>query len=177
MDLALFEAKGNGGDYIRKTNDLYVIDGFQSMPYISLFGGNTEASTKINRPEAVQAFDFWGNSLIPNNASIQFNSETERTLMNTALTSAGRIVIENAVKKDLAFMSDFADVTVQVSIISTDKVRIYIKIMQPDNLQNKEFIYIWSATRRELLNPYDGENAPDSVHIGFDYNGFDFPIE
>jgi hypothetical protein len=150
MDLEVRET-GNGGDIYKKAKDLSVIDGWQNMPYLAMFGGNVKASTANKRLANEQAFDYWGNSLIfSNDPGQQFNSLTERTLNTTSLTSEGRLIIQSAVEKDMAFMKAFADVAVDVIIPATDKVEIKISIKQPDNLAEKEFIYIWDASKREI---------------------------
>lgn len=154
MDLEVIET-GNGGDLVLKGNDLAFIFGFQNMPYLALFGGNVEASTPVERIPSEQAFDWWGNSLLPNKPEVQFNSLTERTLNNVAVNSAGRLEIENAVKKDLEFMDAFAKVSVDVSIVSTDRVRILVSILEPENLDPKEFQFIWDFTKQELTNDND----------------------
>ena len=151
MDFEVVET-GNGGDLVRKTKDLSVIEGFESMPYMAMFGGNLRASTPQTRIPTEEAFDYWANSLLwSNDSSLQFNSETERTLMNVALNSSGRVLIQQAIRKDLEFMRPFCEIGVVVSILSDDKVGIGIALRKPSNLQQKEFIYIWDATRRELL--------------------------
>lgn len=180
MDLEVIET-GNGGDLVKKPKDLSVIYGFENMIYLAMFGGNVEASTPTQRLESEQAFDCWMNTLLmPNDLSIQFNSETERTLKQVALNSFGRTLIEQAVKKDLDFMSEFAIVKVVVIIPATDKVLIGIQLTQPDNLQQKVFIYIWDATRMELLNREvalggGGNMSPQDFRI-FD-DSFDITFE
>lgn len=151
MDLLVIEADGNGGDLVKTNKDLVTIEGLQNMVYIALFGGNTEASTPIERVDNELAFDYWGNTLLhPNEPQAQFNSLTERTLTETALNSSGRIKIEEAIKSDLAFMEAFATVTVSTSIVSTDRIEITIRLQEPDNLEDKSFIFIWDATEQEL---------------------------
>lgn len=158
MDAEIIET-GNGGDLNRKGNDLAMVFSFENMPYLALFGGNKEAVTTTRLPSE-QGFDFWGNAMLwPNDPSIQFNSLTEHTLENTPLTSAGRIIIEEAIKKDLEFMRPFAEVTVTTEIIATDHLRIGIGIRQPDNLQAKEFIYIWENGRLVLPEEQYQENT------------------
>lgn len=175
MDIKLIET-GNGGEIARKSKDLFVIEGLQNMPYLAMFGGNVQANTLVKRLASEQAFDYWGNSLMaPNEITLQFNSYTERVLNSTSLTSAGRIAIENAVKKDLQFMQQFAEVDIEVSIPDHDKVVIYLLVKQPGNLQEKEFVYIWDATRRELEVMYDTDNPPTAPIYGFDYF-FDFDL-
>src|SRR6478736_9054272 len=151
MDLELVENL-NGGDFVKKTNDLSVIHGFENMPYIALFGGNVKASTQPQMANDEQDFSWWGNAIISEDPSLQFNSQTERILQQIALNNYGRIRIEEAVKKDLEFMQPFANVTVEVSILGNDRVLIAIRIVRPNNLQQKEFIYIWDATNRELID-------------------------
>jgi hypothetical protein len=151
MDLEVKET-GNGGDLIKKSKDLSVIRGFENMPYLAMFGGNVEASTPFRRNPSEQAFDYWGNSLLfANNPAVQMNSETERALNNTALSSSGLKIIEQAVKKDLAFMKTFAEVSVVVSIIEQNRILIAIKLVKPGILSQRVFVYIWDATNRELI--------------------------
>jgi hypothetical protein len=150
MDLEVIET-GNGGDLVKNPKDLSVIDGFQNMPYLAMFGGSPGFPTPVDRPENSQAFDWWGNSLLLNdNQSVQFNSLTEEILTKVALNSSGAARIEQAIKDDLDFMTEFANVDVSVSIISDDKVAIGIVLIEPDNEQNKAFIFIWDATNEEL---------------------------
>jgi hypothetical protein len=150
MDLKVIESN-NGGELVKNPKDLAVIFGFENMPYLGMFGGNIEQSTPIQRLPGEQAFDWWGNSLFFNeNTGLQFNSETERTLNNVALTSSGRKQIEEAVIKDLEFMQAFAVVSVSVTIPERDKVNISITIEEPSNLTEKKFVYIWDATKNEL---------------------------
>ena len=151
MDLSIYET-GGGGDLVLQGNDLESTNSLFNMPYLALFGGNVDSSTPTTRPVNEQAFDYWGNSLLmPNNIEIQYNSLTEKALNETSLNSSGRIKIEQAVKKDLAFMSDFADITVLVSITGIDRVKITINVQEPTNNQNREFVYIWDATKGEVI--------------------------
>ena len=46
---------------------------------------------------------------------------------------------------------DFALVDVFASIIANDRLKIEIKITRPDGEQTEEFVYIWDATKKELL--------------------------
>jgi phage gp46-like protein len=150
MDLKVIES-GNGGDLVKNPKDLAVISGLGNMVYLALFGGNTEASTPTRRLPSEQDFSWWGNSLFfPNDPGIQFNSLTERRLNEVALTSSGRVQIEQAVIKDLEFMKDFAEVEVSASIPATDQIEIYVKVTQPDNQQEQEFTFLWDATNNEL---------------------------
>lgn len=176
MDLKMTETN-NGGDLIALTNDLALIEGFENMPYLALFGGNVRASTTNKRLENEQAYDWWGNNLLmPNDASLQLNSLTERTLLQVPLTSSGRIQIEQAIKKDLNFMTPFTIVNVTTSIISTDSILIGIQFRKPDNPEKKEFVYIWDATIQELYAvAFESQAGAITVKI-FDQT-FDFAFE
>jgi len=178
MDLLVIEDSGNGGDLVKKPKDLSWIQGFENMPYLAMFGGNTEASTTNKRLETEQDFSWWGNALFfPNDQGVQFNSNTERALVNTPLTSAGARLIEQAVKADLLFMKDFCQVAIAISIVATDRVVIGVRLQQPGNIERRDFIFIWDATRAELITPQEkGQGiAPGPVTNGFDYDlDFDF---
>jgi len=175
MDLKLRESY-SGGELVKTTKDFEVIYGFGNMPYLALFGGNVESSTPSERVATEQNKDYWGNEiLMVDEPGLQFNSETERVLNKTPLTSAGREIIQQAVFQDLRFMKDFARVGVSVAIIATDKVRIGIRLEEPDNLQARDFIFIWDATRNELNDdlPLRLIEAGEISTDGFDYT-FDF---
>jgi len=151
MDLKIIET-GNGGDLVFNGTDLEVINGFENMPYLGIYGGNIEQNTKEFFPNE-QRFDYWANDLLMlKDSSIQFNSDFERILMNVVLNSSSRIEIEETIKSDLSFMNDFSEIEVSASIVSIDRLSIYIKITEPDGEQIKEFTYIWDSTQKELLN-------------------------
>lgn len=107
FDLAIVESF-DGGDLSFNGVDLNTIDKKENQPYVAMFGGMADKS------------QWWGNALVLNNRpSLQYNSLTEWTLNNTALTSAGRRSIETAISKDLAFLKP---TLVQVSIVSDNKL-------------------------------------------------------
>lgn len=150
-DLKIIET-GDGGDAVLLENDLVIIDGFQNMPYLGMFGGNIEQSTTSDERETdEQAFDWWGNLLLMNDEqTLQFNSLLEKKLKEVSLTSGGRIDIVNTINEDLSFMSEFSGVTVSAALVSVDRIEINIKILEPDNLESNEFTYLWDSTESEL---------------------------
>jgi len=161
----------NGGDLNKIANDLVVAKGWENMPYIALFGGNVKQSTPVDRVDGEQNFDWWGNGY-ENSESIQINSETERVLSQVNLNSNGRILIEQAVQKDLEFMNEFANVSVDVSIISDDRVQIDIAIQEPTNLQSTQYRYIWNSTLGGIEGMAD-YNPPTADPVGTFDDTFD----
>lgn len=129
FDLALIETN-NGGDLQLIGNDLAVVLGIENMIYIALFGGNIEQSTEPN-VVLPQSFDFWGNNLfLKDDPGTWFNSQFERTLNSTPLTSNGRVLLENAAKEDLSFFEvQGAKVTVEVTIVNVDHVYMKIRVV------------------------------------------------
>ncbi|HTH58233.1 MAG TPA: hypothetical protein VL728_19440 [Cyclobacteriaceae bacterium] len=166
MDVQLRET-GNGGDLVYMTRDLKTIYGFQNMAYLGMFGGNEEQSTPFKRLDTEQGFDWYGNSFFGSDPNTFFNSETERALNNTPLTSQGRQIIIDAVKSDLQFMKDFSTVQVAVEIVATNVVVIGVKILQPDSLLDKNYLFMWDALKKELDLSETVQNI--QKRFGFDY--------
>lgn len=157
-DIAIIE-RGGSGDFTLNGNDLAVCESVENAFYLAMFGGNVEADTKLPRTAGVQDFSWWGNALLMgDNPLIQFNSLTERTLNNTTLNSNGRIIIENAIKKDLEFLSSENKVTFTVAIVATDRINVSMKIILPTGgTAVKSFSFV--------QNPITGD---------FDLGDFDF---
>lgn len=145
---------GNGGDAKIEGNDLVLTGGIHNHVYIGLYGGNIEQNTvhvgDEDTLENAEKFDWWGNNLFyPNDPEVQFNSSLERSLVEVALNSSGRLTLEERVSIDLDFMKDFAEVTPEVSVIGIDKAKILVTLQQPGNEENKTFIFIWDNTKLE----------------------------
>lgn len=156
-DIRIIES-GTGGDVTLRGNDLSSVEGLQNMPYLAWFGGNPDQSTANNRPENVEAFDFWGNFLNESaNPQTWFNSLLENALKNTAITTQGIREIETAARKDLDFMRGFANVSVSVSAPMIDRLKIDVILRQLETNEEDIFSYIWSATDQELTPPQSYE--------------------
>lgn len=140
FDLAIIETL-NGGDFQLVGNDLAVVNGNENQGYLAMFGGNVEQNTE-SIVTLADSKDFWGNTLMfPSQASYQFNSNTERVLNTTPLTSVGRVRIENAIKTDLKYMKDVGvEITVSVSIPETNKVTVDITAVFPTGEQKVAII-------------------------------------
>ena len=150
-DLALQET-GSGGDIQLKGADLVVTDSIFNQIYMALFGGNPQASTTGEELITEQRGDWWGNDLLfQDQPEIQQNSTFEQKLNNVALNSSGRLEIEEAAKKDLDFLKEIAEITIETRIIGIDKIEIIIFAKEPENIEEQTFIFIWDATKQELI--------------------------
>lgn len=152
----LVKETGDGGDFQMRGNDLAVCKSIEGSAYMAMFGGNVEADTKLPRIAGVQDFSYWANTLaIAQYPLAQFNSQTERVLNTTTLNSSGRAKIENAIRKDFAFIQNF---TVSVSIVSTDRIDVTLTVILPSGTPQ---VQTFSLSR----NPITGD---------FDLNDFNF---
>lgn len=131
MDIAIIETQ-NGGDAVLNGNDFLWVDSNENNLYLGMFGGNVKEVTS-ERIDGVQQFDYWGNSLFHENEPLlQFNSETEKAFKEIPLTTSGRVLIENIIKKDLKFMSIFGVITVETAITATNRLEALITWIKPD---------------------------------------------
>ena len=128
-DLTIHESL-NGGDLVIESNDLQLTDELTNQVYLALFGGNVEQSTdEVNLDIANERFDFWGNELFhQDEPDFQFNSAFERTLNRVALNTQGLQELEQVAEQDLSFLSEFGTVTVSISVISHNRIRIDVEI-------------------------------------------------
>lgn len=153
FDVAILETL-NGGDLQLRGNDLATVGSIENMIYLAMFGGNIE---EVTSPKFVQSqsFDWWGNSLLmPNSPDQQFNSLTEKTINTTPLTSSGRVIIENAIKKDLEFFKSFgASVEVTVEIVATDKIRVKIRVTIPEVTDRVTIINFRKSSEGDFFIP------------------------
>lgn len=150
-DLHIFES-GSGGEMKILNGDLMLSESLFQTIYLSMFGGNVEENTSENQQEGTEKLDWWGNQLFyPNNQDKWFNSNTERTLLNTVLNSEGRQTIEEAVNNDLAFLNDVIEYEVNVSIVSTNSLKISIFINEFQNQQDRQLEMVWNNAKNELI--------------------------
>lgn len=172
FDVELIES-GNGGDLVKQGADLALVFGWQNMPYLAMFGHRGGVTKTEYTPNEFRK-DWWGNALLfPNSPAEQINSLTEDALHEIPLTSAGRLQIEEAIKADLQFMQPFAKITVETAITGPKKLNINILIQEPDNLQQKEFLFIWDGLKQQLLKK-GGYTAPPP---SFFSSGFQYTLE
>lgn len=150
-DLHIFES-GDGGELALLSGDLVLVESLYQMIYISLFGGNVEASTLGNEIVSEERFDYWANDLVfKNKIDKQFNSQTERTLSEVAINSSGRLIIKSAVEQDLLFLKKIVELTVNIVILSTNRISINIVLQSIDNQSDKQFQFIWDNAKNEII--------------------------
>jgi hypothetical protein len=145
-DILLYET-GSGGDF-----NLELGDQLYQQFYLALFGGNVKESTKSSYLANEERFDYWGNTLIwKESKAKQFNSETERTLQEVALNSQGRLKILQAVKNDLAYLQNVINFEVQVSLLSVNRVGIFITFVGKTNQQDKTLQFVFDSSKNEVI--------------------------
>ena len=150
-DLNIYET-GNGGDLEIFNGDLSFSESLFKDIYVSLFGGNVEASTLGNEEDNEERFDFWANSLLfQDQKEKQFNSETERILNTVVLNSSGRIFILNAVKEDLSFIREKFNLEVDVFLLNRNRVKIEIKILSVSNELDHSLQLIWDSLKNQII--------------------------
>lgn len=151
QDIDIIEG-GSGGDITVVNGDIGLTDYLYNQVYLALFGGNVEAVTLGNEPDGATREDYWQNDLLYfNQPALQFNSTTELALRQNALSSSGRVAIQRAVETDLVFLQAIADITVNVVILSTNKVQIGVTLQQPANNIDTTIKFIWDNARNELI--------------------------
>jgi hypothetical protein len=150
-DVLIFES-GDGGELTIENQDLVFVETLYQQIYLALFGGNVEQVTKTNYLFNEQRFDYWGNSLFFADApSLQFNSNTEKTLQNIALNSSGRLELIRAVESDLQYLNELLNYTVDVLFFEVNKIKIIVNFVSKDNQENKVLQLIYDNAKNELI--------------------------
>ena len=132
----LLQQTPDDGD-ISVTGGLVEMDGgLRSAAYISLFGGN-EDDSGADRDN----HNWWGNI----GQRRQIRSETQYLLQTLSPSSGNLLRIEDAVKRDLAWLkADGVATTIAASV--TIPAYNHVKIMIEIDNQDLEIVDNWSAT-------------------------------
>lgn len=150
-DIHIFESS-NAGELALLSNDLVLTESLFQTIYVSLFGGNIEASTLGNEIQSEERFDYWANDLIFSaNPDKQFNSLTERTLLNVPLNSSGRLKIQSAIEEDLKFLKKIVNLSIDVSVINQDRIKITLVLESIPNQADKQLQFIWDNAKQEII--------------------------
>ena len=150
-DINIYES-GSGGDMSILNGDLRTTESLYQTIYLALFGGNVAASTLGNEVAGEERKDWWGNSLLFENSNEkQFNSLTEKALIDNAINSSGRLKIKSAVEADLTFLKKIASIEINVLILSVDKIEINISLSSLKNQADNSLRFIWDNAKREII--------------------------
>jgi hypothetical protein len=150
-DVLIYES-GSGGELSVVNDDLVFTELLYNQVYLALFGGNVEENTKRDYLFTEQRLDYWGNSLFfAETPSNQFNSNTERTIQNIALTSSGRLELIRAVEDDLAYLNDLFNYTVDVMFFQANKIKIIVKFTAKSNQESQAFQLIYDNAKNEVI--------------------------
>ena len=150
-DILLYET-GSGGDLAILSNDLVMEEALYQQVYLALFGGNVEDDTRRKYTESEERFDYWGNSLVWNETvTRQFNSKTERALLNNPINSSGRLAIIQAVTEDLRYLTSLLTYSVDVSILGINSLKITVNFTSKTNQENKILQLVYDNAKNELI--------------------------
>jgi phage gp46-like protein len=147
FDIGIFEC-GTGGDINIKSGDIEVIHGLTNQVYLALFGGNIEQNTEDVIEGTEERRDWWGNAYLAREN--QFNSNFERALMSQPLTSGGISRLEDAAKKDLKFLNNYADIIVSGSITAPGHFQLSVQLKYPGGNSTK-IKFLWDGTQGEII--------------------------
>lgn len=146
-DIVIYEA-GSGGELQLLSGDLATINGLANQVYLALFGGNIEQVTSDGLDLLETRSDWWGNQLL--STENQFNSIFEKTLQEVALNSAGLRTLENAIKNDLDFLQDLAEIEINSEITGINRVEFSISLQEPNN-ESVKIKLLWDGLRQDVI--------------------------
>lgn len=150
-DFSIYES-GDGGELLIVDDDFNLTEVLFQLVYLALFGGNVESITLGNEKDGDLRNDWWANSLLfKNNAAKQMNSLTEKTLRTTALSSAGRIAIQNSVDQDLQFLRQIVDISTEVAIKDNHRVEIYVRLNRYKGKEDVKLQFLWDNIQNTVI--------------------------
>lgn len=141
---------GNGGQLYNQNNDIVRTESLFTLAYLQLFSGNKEESTVKNRNVGGFNGDWWANDK-SESSDKWINSETERTLRGIELSGSSIAKIKQSVVKDTKELEQYGEVEVSVTLPRINAVKIEIKIKEPSKKDSNTLIFIWDATKKEVI--------------------------
>lgn len=140
-DVLLFQTTDDGD--INVTSGLVEMSaGLRTAAYLSLFGGNEQDAGGSDKSQ-----QWWGNVVEPDPAR-HHRSETQHLLQALPVTTANLRRIEDAIKRDLAWMVTFgaaSSIDVATSIPSPNRIQIVIKVNAEGEESEFAFVENWKA--------------------------------
>lgn len=137
-DVLLFQTD-NDGDISVESGLVAMSGGLETTVYLSLFGGNEDDDGSADNPD-----NWWGN-LDETQPEREYHSETQNLLQAIPATAANLRKIEDAARRDLAWMVSVGAATeigVAATIPALNRVKLTIDI---DGDTTLEFVENWQA--------------------------------
>ena len=159
IDFVLYETFSGGSKFFyNQVKDIQTTRSLFTYVYTLLFGGNVEAITKGSEQPREKRYDYWGNAAFYQNTPEKwFNSEFEKALNETELSSVGRIKLEEALKSDLKRLEKYGQLTATVRIVDTDFILAEIFLEDVG-----KFSLTWKANlEEEIIITDDGLGQVD----------------
>lgn len=140
MDVRLYQTV-DGGEIDISNGQLALSDGLETAVYLSLFGGNEDDSGG----DDTERKQWWGN-FEELDEDEKYRSETQYLLNGLPASSANLLRIEDAIARDLAWLSNglASSVDVAVSIPALNRIAISIEIV----IDDREFSYVFTEAWR-----------------------------
>ncbi len=129
----------NDGDISVENGLVAMSGGLETTVYLSLFGGNEDDDGSEDSPA-----NWWGN-LDETQPEREYHSETQNLLQAIPATAANLRRIEDAARRDLAWMVTIGaatETTVVATIPALNRVRLTIDV---DGDTTLEFVENWQA--------------------------------
>lgn len=130
----------DGGEISIKNGIMQMSGGLETAVYLSLFGGNEDDDGRDQNPHT-----WWGNR-IETTAARKYVSETQHLLQALSATTGNLRRIEDAVKRDLAWLESenvASDVSVSVSMTGVNRINIAVSLAAYGNESQFEFAENW----------------------------------
>ncbi len=140
-DVLLFQTP-DGGDIIIENGIVAMSGGLETTVYLSLFGGNEDDDGRPDNPK-----NWWGN-LDEIDPAKQYRSETQHLLQAIPATSGNLRKIEDAVKRDLAWMVTIkaaSEVVAEARLTGVNRVTILIEVLAQGEESSFEFTQNWKV--------------------------------
>ena len=156
----------NGTDLIfSATTGIKEFDSYINMVILGIFGGNVEANEPNSRRSGDIIDSYWGNRY-----GNKENSNTERLLRSSNLSSSTPKVVEKSVRNDLKFLETTLELKdVKVWIEDRDRLNIEIYLGRKKGDKTLRVKFVWGQD-----DDNNGNLLPPEL-IGFDYT-LDFAL-
>lgn len=141
-DVRLYQTD-DGGEIAVERGVVEMDGGLETAVYLSLFGGNEDDDGRPDNP-----VNWWGN-LIEDRPERIYRSETQHLLRALPATSGNLPRIEDAVKRDLAWVVPAgvaSEVSASASVIGLNRVKITVSVEAVGSPSRFEFFANWKAS-------------------------------